>query len=331
MTFSDLLKLMRRHLRLIVVLPLAFVIISLAWSMLTQASYTATSSFVTNGDLALAQGLAGKEASSYSNADVRVTCSSVATSKQIIISATGNVPSVCIESANNVANAAVRQYKEANNAIIASVSEASFATSNAPSISRAAILPFVVGLLLAICIVILIDMVRAPVKSQRDIEAVSNLPVLGQAPSMEGGERLLANLLFRCNGRPSTIAVVPVGVESAAPVVARELAGALEHSDVRVKLVKGSPHAKKFQVSVPEDAAIVVSCEPLDAGMGAAYIAHNADATILCVSEWTDSRKQLASTVSELELAKANIAGVAYLPEEKKPREPKRAKEPEGE
>ena len=131
--------------------------------------------------------------------------------------------------------------------------------------------------------------------------------------------------------RPSTIAVVPVGAETTAPIVARELAEALERSDVRVKLVKGSPHAKKFQVTVPEDAAIVVSCEPLDAGMGAAYIAHNADVTVLCVSEWTDSKRQLAATVQELELAKANIAGMAYLPEEKKPREPRRPKDPEGE
>ena len=172
---------------------------------------------------------------------------------------------------------------------------------------------------------------KLPIKSRKDVEDESGFPVLGVAPSLEGGERLLANLLFCCNMRPSTIAVVPVGAETTAPIVARELAEALERSDVRVKLVKGSPHAKKFQVTVPEDAAIVVSCEPLDAGMGAAYIAHNADVTVLCVSEWTDSKRQLAATVQELELAKANIAGMAYLPEEKKPREPRRPKDPEGE
>lgn len=106
---------------------------------------------------------------------------------------------------------------------------------------------------------------------------------------------------------------------------------ALERSDVRVKLVKGSPHAKKFQVTVPPDAAIVVSCEPLSVGMGAAYIAHNADATVLCISEWTDTRKQLLSTIRELELAKANIAGIAYLPEEKPVKEHKTDKAPKGE
>lgn len=84
-----------------------------------------------------------------------------------------------------------------------------------------------------------VDGVRAPIKSPGEAESVCKLPILGM-PVAEGGERLLANLLFRCGERPSTIAVVPVGVESTAPVTARELASALERSDVRVKLVKGS-------------------------------------------------------------------------------------------
>lgn len=331
MTLHDLLRLLKRYFTLVVALPVICLVGTVVVLMLMPPSYVATSSFVTSGDLALAQGLASKEAASYSSSQVHVSSASTSSSKQVTITATGADQNLCITAANEVANNAVRQYKEANSSIVGTVSEATYAMYNGPSMIRSAIVALFVGLFIAICLIIPFDAVKLPVKSRKDIEDECSLPVLGTALSQEGGERLLANLQFRCNGRPQTVAVVPVGVESTAPVVARELAGALERSDVRVKLVKGSPHAKKFQVSVPEDAAIVVSCEPLDAGMGAAYIAHNADATILCVSEWTDSRKQLASTVSELELAKANIAGVAYLPEEKKSREPKRAKEPEGE
>lgn len=138
---------------------------------------------------------------------------------------------------------------------------------------------------------------------------------------MEGCEQILANLQFSCDGRPAAVAVVPVGNSATNPVVARGLASAFERSDARVKLVKGSPHAKKFQVSVPPDAAIVVSCEPLDEGVGTAYIAHGADVTVLCVIEWADSKSQLASVIDELKLAKANIAGIAYLSEPKKAKE----------
>lgn len=331
MTFFDLLRLMKRHIKLTIGISLAFAIVAVAWSMVTQPAYTATASFVTNGDLALAQGIGGKEASSHSNTEVKVSCATISVSRQISFSASGANSNACIEAANAAMNATMNQCKEANENILTSVSEANFAVSNNPALVRLGLVALLFGLLAAICILVLIDVIRAPIKSPGEAESVCKLPVLGNAPSPEGGERLLANLLFRCGGRPSTIAVVPVGVESTAPVTARELASALERSDVRVKLVKGSPHAKKFQVSVPEDAAIVVSCEPLDAGMGAAYIAHNADATVLCVSEWADSRRQLASAVGELELAEASIAGIAYLPEEKKPREPRRPKDPEGE
>lgn len=331
MTLLDLLRLIKRNIKLVIALPVICVLFAVAWSMFTQGSYTATASFVTNGDLALAQGLAAKEASSHSNAEMQVSCSSVSASKQIVIKATGSNSSACIEAANNVANSTVRQYKEASNNIIATVSEASYAVSNSSSVLKVALLAILVGLFLAVCFVVFIDGIKAPIRSREDIESSSKLPVLGNVPSSDGGERLLANLQFCHGARPSTVAVVPIGVAMTAPVVARELAGALERSDVRVKLVKGSPHANKFQVSVPEDAAIVVSCEPLEVGMGAAYIAHGADVTVLCASEWADSRRQLVSVVRELGLAKAKIIGVAFLPEEKKAREPRRAKAPEGE
>lgn len=200
------------------------------------------------------------------------------------------------------------------------------ATSDAPSLVRSVLIALALGLLISLCIIVFLDALRVPLKSHEDVEGASGLLVLGDVPSLDGGDRLLANLQFRCDGRPSTVAVVPVGISTSAPAAARELASALERSDVRVKLVKGSPHAKRFQVSVPEDAAIVVSCESLEEGMGAAYIAHNADATVLCVSEWTDSRKQLTATIQELELAKANIAGIVCLPEQKQLKQARESK-----
>lgn len=327
MAIHDFLVLIRRNLKIMLAFPIVFIVVAIAWSFFTQTNYTATSSFVTNGDVAFAQGLANSQAASYSNSEVRITCSSQTAAKQISINATGTNADVCIEAANAVANATVKQYKEANNTIIATVTEARYAVSDGSSMLEILITAFVAGILLAVCVILLIAFMRAPIKSPSDIESVSGLPVLGHAPSPEGGERLLANLQFRNNGRPSTVAIVPVGAASAASIVARELAGALERSDIRVKLVKGSPHAKKFQVSVPEDAAIVVSCESLDDGMGAAYIAHNADATIICATEWTDSKKQLVSTVQELDLAKANIAGAVIISEEKKQKKPRDEKQ----
>ena len=318
MTLEDLTALLKRYAKLCILLPTACIILALGWTFLFQTGYSATASFVTNGDLALAQGLSNNIAASYSNSTLKVSCSSVASSKTIVVTASGDNPNSCVEAANNVANDAVKEYKSVNNSVVASINEATFATSNNSSLIRTVLAALLGGLFFAVCLVVIIDLIRGSLKSTRDIEECADYPVIGTAFSPQGSERLLANIQFTYKGMPSTVAVVPVGSASAAPIVARELGGAFERADVRVRLVKGSPTATKFRVAVPDNAAVVVSCEPLDLGMGAAYIANNADVTVVCVREWTDSKKQLASTLKELELAKANIVGIAYLPEEKK-------------
>ena len=325
MTILDLMRLIQRHLKLVIALPIIFAVVALAYSFFIQASYTATANFITNGDLAFAQGLASKEATSYAKSGVQISCSSQSSNKQVTISATGSDATQCIEAANTVANNAASQYKSSSSSAIATVTEATSAVRNTPSPLRVAATAFALGLFVAICIVVLIDIAKAPIKSREDAENACELPVLGTGTSVEDGDRILANLQFACGKRPSTIAVVPIGQADSAVVISNELVNALERSSVRTRIVKGSPHARKFKVSVPEDAAVVVCCPPLAAGAGASYIANSSDATVLCVTEWTDSKRQLLAAMRELELAKANIAGLAYLPEDKEATEAARA------
>ena len=325
MTILDLMRLIQRHLKLVIALPIIFAVVALAYSFFIQASYTATANFITNGDLAFAQGLASKEATSYAKSGVQISFSSQSSSKQVTISATGSDATQCIEAANTVVNNAVSQYKSSSSSVIVTVTEATSAVRNMPSPLRVAATAFALGLFVAICIVVLIDIAKAPIKSREDAKNACELPVLGTGTSVEDGDRILANLQFACGKRPSTIAVVPIGQADSAVVISNELVNALERSSVRTRIVKGSPHARKFKVSVPEDAAVVVCCPPLAAGAGASYIANSSDATVLCVTEWTDSKRQLLATMRELELAKANIAGLAYLPEDKEATEAARA------
>lgn len=325
MTILDLMRLIQRHLKLVIALPIIFAVVALAYSFFIQASYTATANFITNGDLAFAQGLASKEATSYAKSGVQISCSSQSSNKQVTISATGSDATQCIEAANTVANNAASQYKSSSSSVIATVTEATSAVRNTPSPLRVAATAFALGLFVAICIVVLIDIAKAPIKSREDAENACELPVLGTGTSVEDGDRILANLQFACGKRPSTIAVVPIGQADSAVVISNEFVNALERSSVRTRIVKGSPHARKFKVSVPEDAAVVVCCPPLAAGAGASYIANSSDVTVLCVTEWTDSKRQLLATMRELELAKANIAGLAYLPEDKEATEAARA------
>lgn len=316
MTISDLIKLIQHNIRLVIVIPAVFIVVSLAYLFFIQTGYTATASFVTNGDLAFAKGLTSKEAASYAKPGVQISCSAQDSTREVTVSATSSDAAQCVEAANAVANSAANQYKDINPEVIASVIEATGATRNIPSPFKVVLAALALGLFVAICIIVFIDIAKEPIKSREDVEKACSLPVLGS--SAEDGDRILANLQFAHGKRPSTIAVVPVSNPESAIAVSREFASALERSDARVRLVKGSPHARKFNVRVPEDAAVVVCCSPLVVGVGALYIANSSDATVLCVTEWTDSKRQLLTTVRELELAKANIAGLVLLSEDKR-------------
>lgn len=317
MTILDLLRLIKRYIVLVIALPVLCVLMTLLWLFFTQPTYTATASLITNGDLAYVQGLANKEIASYANSGITISSSSQSASKQVIVTATGSNADESINAANSVVSKTADEYQKINETVMVTATEAKSAKRNAPSPVRSCCAALLIGLALAIGIIVLRDMIKAPVKSREDAEHVCELPILGMANSAEEADRILANLEFCCDRCPSTTAVVPVGDAASAPVVSKELMGALKRSSVRSKLIKGSPYARKFKISVPDDAAVVVSCSPLAMGAGAAYIANKSDATILCVVAWKDSKRQLMSTIRELRLAKANVVGIAYLPENK--------------
>lgn len=317
MTVLDLMRLIRRHFKLVIFLPIFFAVVVLLWSFFVQVSYTATASFITNSDLAYALGLADNEIASHGDQGIKLSSSSQSSTKQVTVTATGSDAIACINLVNEVVNDTVSEYKQKNSNVILTVMEADTAARNTPSPLRSCCVALLIGLVAAIGIIVLIDIAKAPIKSREDAENACDLPVLGTAISAEGADRILANLEFCCDRCPSTTAVVPIGDAASALVVSNELVEALKRSNVRAKLIKGSPRARKFKVSVPDDAAVVICCPPLVEGAGASYIANKSDATILCVVAWTDSKRQLMATLRELRLAKANVVGLAYLPEKK--------------
>ena len=92
-----------------------------------------------------------------------------------------------------------------------------------------------------------------------------------------------------------------------------ELASAIENSGIAVTRLQGSPHAQSFNPITLPNMVTIVECASLSEGMGAAYIAREADVTILCVNEWIDSRKVLVSVVEELQFAQVRPAGIVFL------------------
>lgn len=312
MTISDLFKLMRHYLKLIVLIPVVCAAIAAIVILMMPQTYVAKATLLTNGDLALAGGYAQTQAAYYSQNGVEVTSSVQTAYKTVSVEAEGNDYGGCIAAVNATVLAAADDCRTANGQASVSTNEATGATVLSPSLLKTAIVAFLAGLLIAVCIVVLIDMVRAPIKSRNDIEATSDLPVIGNIPNRDRGERLLANIRFLSDEQPSTIAIVPTGL-TGATLTCAEIMSSFERSGVAVSRVQGSPHAHGLN-EVPRPGVVtLVECAPICEGMGAVYIARDADMTILCATEWVDSRKMLLATIEELRFAKAKLGGVVFL------------------
>lgn len=312
MTLTDLFKLIKHYLRLVIILPLACALLSAVVLLLVPPTYSAKATLLTNGDIALAGGFAQNEAEVYSQNGISVSSKTDTAYRTVVIEAEGKDYGGCIAAVNATVLAAAGDYHEANNQVSISTNEATYAENTSPSIPKTALIALVAGLFVAICAVVVIDVIKMPIKSKNDIETTSNLSVIGVIPNRDRGERLLANIRFINDSQPSTIAVVPVGL-TGGTLTCAELASAFEHAGTTVTRVKGNPHAQNLNtVSLPEIVTII-ECAPLSEGMGAVYIAKEADVTILCASEWRDSRKALAAVVEELNFAKAKLGGVVFL------------------
>lgn len=153
---------------------------------------------------------------------------------------------------------------------------------------------FAAGLFLAICMVIIIDLARTPIRGRDEIEKAFEIPVLVDGSDSAPGKRLWANIQFICEDAPSSVCLVPVGAVGESGME-QQLSAAIQ-SDGQGD-VKLSP------------------CASLTEDVQAAYVAHDADVTVVVAQMWKDSMKQLAATLQELSLAQANVAGVALVNE----------------
>lgn len=150
---------------------------------------------------------------------------------------------------------------------------------------------FAGGLFLVAMILIAYDLVKRPIKSKDDINAITDLPVLNGRGGASGVEITCANLLNYCEGAPSLVCVVPE---------------------------KGSceEFGKMLQTAFDRTVDGRVEVEALASpGVSAnAYLeARNADAVVVCVERWKGDAVGLGDCLEELSLAKAKVVGVVLV------------------
>lgn len=218
MTLLELLQLLRKHLKLVVALPLAcMVVMGLASVLMMSDTYTATTdmyvlassegdtSSALSSDLSASQMLTNDVATLLQSDRVMsdaadrlrlknlngydITVSSETTTRVITLSVTGPDPQGSANVANALADCVsdvaqqVMSVESVNVIDEAPVPDAPSGPNRLLYVAVAAM----AGLFAAVAIVVLMDIIDTRVRSAEDAEELLGLPVIGRIPAMKGG------------------------------------------------------------------------------------------------------------------------------------------------
>lgn len=316
MSLFDLWRLIKHYWYIVAAVLVACVLTgSILFTMQSIAAdklYTAKSVIVVNSGANTVLGLAKSNADSVTldNPEIRVITQLSSGTTNIVITATGK-DAILVESvAGEIAEAAVDQAHALFDAsqrgnsetkfeamiVDTAVTEAADEGQSSGSIARNVIVAILAGLSFGISIVVAIYARRRPVISAEGIQEMTELPVLECLPLNDDGSRLLANIRFASGqNKLETVCLLPVGEEDPCSQIKKVLESAFEANKEDGTRLEVSAYAPLFNT------------------MEGAYASQKAQATVLIVTQWKDSCRQLENAVAELQLAQAKLVGLVFV------------------
>ena len=216
MTLLELFNLLKKHLKLVILLPIACaIVVGIASVLVMSNKYTATTSMYilaqsgndqTNSgysDLTASQLIANDVATLLKSdsvvnsaaqklglkdlSDYSIDVTSETTSRVITLTVTGTDPADTAEVANALAAAVANVARDVKMADSINVIDEA-RTPDAPSGPNRPLyvaVAFLGGLFLAIAIVVLADMLNTRVRSSEELEEMLGIPVIGRMPAMK--------------------------------------------------------------------------------------------------------------------------------------------------
>ena len=216
MTLLELLTLLRKHLKLVIVLPIlcAAAIAAVAWLVLPSTYTSSTSMYVltranesnnalTNSDLSASQMLTNDVAKLIKSDriesdtadklqmknldDYKITVSSETTTRVITVSVTGKSAQTAAIVANGLAETTDSVAREVMDVKSINVIDRAVEASSPSGPPRAmyAAVAFLAGIFLAIAIVVVMDMLNTRVRSADELEGLLGVPVIGRIPTIK--------------------------------------------------------------------------------------------------------------------------------------------------
>ena len=216
MTLLELLKLLRKHLKLVIVLPIlcAVVTAAVSWLVLPNSYTSSTSMYVltranegnsalTNSDLSASQMLTNDVAKLIKSDriesdtadklqmknldDYKITVSSETTTRVITVSVTGKSAQTAAIVANGLAettDSVAREVMDVKSINVIDKAVEASAPSGPPRAMYTAV-AFLAGIFLAIAIVVVMDMLNTRVRSADELEELLGVPVIGRIPTIK--------------------------------------------------------------------------------------------------------------------------------------------------
>lgn len=218
MTLLELLQLVRKHLKLMVALPIVFALVTaiVSWAMLANTYTASVSMYVladsaqnTNGgsstfynDLSASQMLTndvseliksdrvlnqtadqlGMDEKELENYDLEVTSST--TTRLITISVTGDTPNSTAAIANGLAdttNTVAQEIMDVEAVNVIDQAAVPDSPSGPPRAMYVAV-AFLAGIFVAIALIVVMDMVNTRIRKPEEIEELLDVPVIGRIP-----------------------------------------------------------------------------------------------------------------------------------------------------
>lgn len=220
MTLLELFNLLKKHLKLVVVLPLACALVMGVYSIVfMRNTYTAStsmyvlvknnsenaSSSTLSSDLSASQ-MVTNDVSTLLDSDrvtnetakdlgledlkgFKVSVSSTTTSRVISLSVEGKDPAQTAEVANAMAKNVSTIAQEVMNVESVNVIDQAETPKNPSGPKRAlyVAVALLAGLFAAVAIVVLADMLNTKVRNQDELEQLLGIPVIGRVPEIQGG------------------------------------------------------------------------------------------------------------------------------------------------
>lgn len=217
MTLLELFKLLRKHLKLVIALPVALALVTAIYSwgfmpnqytasmsVYVLTSSTAQEGTVQNTDLSASQLMANdiaelaqseivaertaEQLGMESLSGYRTSVESSTSSRVIELSVTGTDPQVAAQVANKTAEVlsdVAQEVMRVESVNVVDEAKAPTAPSGPNRLMYTAV-AFLAGLFLAVAIVVVIDMTNTRVRTPEEAEELLGVPIIGRIPKIKG-------------------------------------------------------------------------------------------------------------------------------------------------